>query len=311
MKKTWFSQKLSNLELCCLLTVYRAFQRTSKICHLGCWRQDAKTRFYGKLSNLERWCQLTTYRKSCNWAFQRTHYWIPKIQDGWDPPSWKSTWGHFFLPRVVRFGWNFETGAEWHVDCGDVVENETRCRILIWRTFGQIQWHVIPEPPATLQGAATGQIQWHVIPNPRITLQGAPTWWIHCRDSRVTCHIAWWSHLAKSMSWSWHIAGCKNSIRHIESRFPPKFILFLFLMQFKLWRVAAFVSSPIHLFNVGCVMCRWQKHATGVKIALSPNLFFWHYFHKCQQIARKFCTQIARDTNFEWSHCRGGLWPKE
>jgi len=146
-EKTWFSQKLSNLELCCLLTVYRAFQRTSKIRHLGCWRQDAKTRFYGKLSNLERWCQLTTYRKSCNWAFQRTHYWIPKIQDGWDPPSWKSTWGHFFLPRVVRFGWNFETGAEWHVDCGDVVENETRCRILIWRTFGQIQWHVIPEPP--------------------------------------------------------------------------------------------------------------------------------------------------------------------
>ena len=89
----------------------------------------------------------------------------------------------------------------------------------------QIQWHVIPEPPATLQGAATwqiqchdstaihfhqfinthkaaviikykntqstmnrknirvtlqgaaaGRIQWHVIPEPRITLQGAATW---------------------------------------------------------------------------------------------------------------------------------------
>jgi len=37
-------------------------------------------------------------------------------------------------------------------DCGDVVEIETRCRIPIWRTFGRIQWHVIPEPPATLQG---------------------------------------------------------------------------------------------------------------------------------------------------------------
>jgi len=37
-------------------------------------------------------------------AFQRTHYWIPTIEDGWDPPSWKSTWRHFFLPRVVRFG---------------------------------------------------------------------------------------------------------------------------------------------------------------------------------------------------------------
>jgi len=43
-----------------------------------------------------------------------------------------------------------ETGAEWHVDCGDEVEIETRCRILIWRAFGRIQWHVIPEPRITL-----------------------------------------------------------------------------------------------------------------------------------------------------------------
>jgi len=99
----------------------------------------------------------------------------------------------------------FRTGAEWHFDCGDVVEIETRCRIPIWQTFGRIQWHVIPEPPATLQGAATckfnvmipelhvtlqgaatGRMQWHVIPEPRITLQGAATWWIHCHDSRAT-----------------------------------------------------------------------------------------------------------------------------
>ena len=87
-----------------------------------------------------------------------------------------------------------ETGAECHIDCGDVVEIVTRCRIPIWRTFGRIQWHVsqshlphctvlppgefnvmIPELRATLQGAATGLIQWHVIPEPRITLQGAAT----------------------------------------------------------------------------------------------------------------------------------------
>ena len=108
------------------------------------------------------------------------------------------------------------------------VEMETRCRIPIWRTFGRIQWHVIAEP--------------------RITLQGAATWWIHCHDSRAICHIAGCSHLTKSMSWSCHIAGCKNSIRHIENRFSPYFIYFLFLMQFRLWRAAAFVSSPIHLF---------------------------------------------------------------
>ena len=97
------------------------------------------------------------------------------------------------------------------------VEMETRCGISIWRTFGRIQWHVIPEP--------------------RITLQGAATWWIHCHDSRATCYISGCSHLTKSMSWTCHIAGCQNSLRHIENRFSPYFII-LFLMQFRLWRAA-------------------------------------------------------------------------
>jgi len=160
-----------------------------------------------------------------------------------------------------------------------MAEIETRNRIPIWRAFGQIQWHVIPEPPATLQGAATcriechdpratchiagccylansmswyhshlphcrvlppaefnvmipelrvtlqgaaaWRIQGHFIPEPRFTLQARPTatWWIHCHDSRATCQIAGCSHLAKSMWWSCHIAGCKNSIRHIKNWF--------------------------------------------------------------------------------------------
>jgi len=104
------------------------------------------------------------------------------------------------------------------------VEMETRCIIPIWQTFGRIQWHVIPEP--------------------RITLQGAATWWIYCHDSRATCHIAGCSHLTKLMSWSCPFAGCKNSIRHIENRFSTYFIFF---MKFRLWRAAAFVSSPIYL----------------------------------------------------------------
>ena len=118
---------------------------------LGSWRQNAKTRFSQKLSNLEVWCILRIYMKLCNWAFRRTHYWIPKIH-GWDPPSWKSTWRHFFCRGWSDLNKISETGAEWHVDCGDVVEIETRCRIPIWRTFGRIQWHVNPEPHATLQG---------------------------------------------------------------------------------------------------------------------------------------------------------------
>jgi len=98
-----------------------------------------------------------------------------------------------------------------------MVEIETRSRIPIWRTFGRIQGHVFPEPPATLQGAAT--------------------WRIHCHDPRAICHIA----------------GCKNSIRHIENRYSPYFIFIVFLMQFGLWWAAAFVSSPIHLFNTVAV----------------------------------------------------------
>jgi len=46
-----------------------------------------------------------------------------------------------------------------------------------------------------------------------------------------------------------YIAGCKNSIRHSENRFSPYFIIFV-LMQFRLWRAAAFVSSPIHVFRL-------------------------------------------------------------
>ena len=87
-----------------------------------------------------------------------------------------------------------QTGAEWHVDCGDMVKIENL----------HVAWHVIPHSAATLQGVAT--------------------WRIQCHDPRATCHIAGCSHLAKSMSWLCHIAGCKNSIRHIENRFSPYFI---------------------------------------------------------------------------------------
>jgi len=81
-----------------------------------------------------------------------------------------------------------------------------------------------------------------------ITLEGAATWWIHCHDPRTTCQIAGCSHLAKSMSWSCRIAGCKNSIRHIENRF--RHILFIFfLMEFGIRGAAAFVLFPIHLFQ--------------------------------------------------------------
>ena len=149
-----------------------------------------------KLSNLELWCLLTTYGKLCklNWAFQRKV--IGSLQ------SKMAEIRHlenrhdviFFYRRWSDLNKISQTGTEWHVDCGDLWKwkVETRCRIPIWPTFGRIQWHVIPEPCITLQGAAT--------------------WWIHCHDSRAACHIA----------------GSKNSIRHIENRFSPYFIFFVF-----------------------------------------------------------------------------------
>jgi len=123
--------------------------------------------------------------------------------------------GHLDIRHDVIFfcwGWSdldtiLETGAEWHVDGGDVVEIKTRCRY--GRRLGKFngmssqshQLHcrvlppgefnvMIPELRVTLQGAASGRIQRHVIPETRITLQGAATGWIHCDDSRATCHIA-------------------------------------------------------------------------------------------------------------------------
>jgi len=56
----------------------------------------------------------------------------------------------------------------------------------------------------------------------------------HCREINDEINVAILPH-----------CGCKNSIRHIENRFSPYFIYFL--MQFRLWRAAAFVSSPIYL----------------------------------------------------------------
>ena len=46
------------------------------------------------------------------------------------------------------------------------------CRVLPSDEFSIM----IPELHVTLQGAAIGQIQWHAIPAPSITLQGAATW---------------------------------------------------------------------------------------------------------------------------------------
>jgi len=80
---------------------------------------------------------------------------------------------------------------------------------------------------------------------------------IHCHDSRATCHIA----------------GCKNSIRHIEDRFS--LILFFYLFKCSLGfderrlSIHLFIKSllattraPYALFLFVCLsVCRQQKNA--------------------------------------------------
>ena len=179
-----------------------------------------KRDFLEKLSNLELWSLVTTYRKSYMGFLKNP------LLDPYNPRWLRSAilkidMTSFFSAEGGPIWIKFRRLVQNDMSTAVIRGNKTRCRIPIWWTYGRIQWHVIPET--------------------RITLQGAATWWIHCHDSRATCHIAACSHLTKSM-WSCHIAGCKNSIRHrpIENRFSPYFI---FLMHFGLWRAAAFVSS--------------------------------------------------------------------
>jgi len=89
------------------------------------------------------------------------------------------------LHDIIFFCWGWsdldkisQTGAEWHVDCGDMAKLETRCRIPIWRTFGQIT------------------CQSH-LPHCRV-LPWANSTACHFR---VKYHIAGWCYLVNSLSW--------------------------------------------------------------------------------------------------------------
>ena len=66
-----------------------------------------------------------------------------------------------------------------------------------------------------------------IIPEPHATLQGPVTWWNQCHDRAMLQGVIIPSVILKIV------------FRHI--------LFFRFLMQFGLWRVAAFVSFPIHL----------------------------------------------------------------
>jgi len=94
------------------------------------------------------------------------------------------------------------------------------------------------------------------------------------------------------MSWSCHIARCKNSIRHIGNRFSSYFIFFLFLMQFGLWWAAAFVWFPIDLlvFHWNCLyLVPFLRYsASKNRVTLKPGLGIvqdhWKWRHSIDHI---------------------------
>jgi len=93
------------------------------------------------------------------------------------------------------------------------------------------------------------------------------------------------SHLAKSMSWSCHIAGCNNSIRHIENRF---FAVFYFIFGF----YRASVTDARHRYNKSVrpsIRLSIRLSARYVPISDENSLTYRHsFFHHMVAQAQSF-----------------------
>jgi len=145
--------------------------------------------------------------KTRTWAFQRTHYWTPKIQDGGDPPSWKLTWRHFF---------SAEGGPIW-IKFRRLVQNDTSTAVIWPKSKPEVEFkydrHLgefsgmsskshLPHCRVLPPGEFTV-----MIPEPHATLQGAANWWIHCHDPEPR-------------------AGCKNSSAILKIVFRHIFLFY-------------------------------------------------------------------------------------
>ena len=179
------------------------------------------------------------------------HYWTPKIQDGGDPPSWKSTWRLISaegVPIWIKFRRlvqnDMSTAVTWSTSKPEV-EFQYGGRGRLGEFNGMSSQSHMPHcrvlPPGEFNDMSS---QSHVsrcrvdllpldeftvmITEPHATLQGAVTWRKQCHDRATLKGVRIPSSILKIV------------FRHI-------LFIFVFLMQFGLWRAAAFVSSPIHL----------------------------------------------------------------
>ena len=122
------------------------------------------------------------------WAFQRTNYLTPKIQDGGHPPSWKST----------RRQFSAMGGPIWIKFC-KLAQNDMSTAVIWSKLKPGVEFHY---------GGCLG-----IHRRAACHIAGC----CHLANS-MSCH-------PKAMC---HIAGCKNSIRHIENRSLVYFILLFF-----------------------------------------------------------------------------------
>jgi len=136
-----------------------------------------------------------------------------------------------------------ETGAEWHVDCGDVSKSKTDVEFQYGRRLGEFKSMSSQSHISHCRVLPLGEFT-VMIPEPHATLQGAVTWRNQCRD-RATFHPPYW-----------------------KSFFA--IFYFCFLLQFRLCRATAFVLSPIHLFHSQCIMHTfWSNSEVCVAIFMS------------------------------------------
>ena len=124
-----------------------------------------KMRFFQKLSNLELWCLLTTYRKLCKLK--------NPLLDPYNP-----RWLRYAILKIDMTSFLSAEGGPIWIKFRRLVQNDMSTATVICRNGNQMYFPIWRK---------FGRIQWHVIPEPRIKLQCATTWWIHCHDS--TCHM--------------------------------------------------------------------------------------------------------------------------
>jgi len=91
----------------------------AEIHNLGSWRQNAKRRFSRKLTNLELWSLLTTYRMSYM-GFSKNQLLNPLKSKMAEFRHSENRHDVIFCRGRSDLDKISQTGAEWHLDCGDM-----------------------------------------------------------------------------------------------------------------------------------------------------------------------------------------------